>query len=347
VSAPVSEVVTNLDAAVDRVAERAAALDDATADIRHDLTALGDAGLLRLGLDRLALPDQVAVIEQISTASLAAGFCVWAHRMALHYVYLAPESLRDRHFDALAGGRRIGVTAMAAGLKHVAGLGELPVIARPDGDGLRLSGPIRWASNVFADALIVLPARTERGETYVVVVDADADGVTINPAPRLMALNATGSTSLHLEDVAVPSDRIVSTDLPGFVGQIRPTFLLLQTAFCVGVGAAALSGAHRLHHGVGAQFGEHLSALTEAARVHRERLYGFAADPAEAALEELIELRLRAAGLAVDAARLEVTLTGGAGYALGSAANRRFRESAFLPIQSPSEGQLRWELSRA
>jgi alkylation response protein AidB-like acyl-CoA dehydrogenase len=345
-STPVADAVADLRAAVDRIAARAAALDDATADIRDDVTALGDAGLLRLGLDRATLPDMVAVIEEISTASLAAGFCVWAHRMALHYLHLAPETLRERHFDSLAGGERVGVTAMAAGLKHVAGLGELPVIARPDGTGLRVSGPIRWASNVFADALIVLPARTESGSTYVVVIDADADGVTINPSPRLMALNATGSTSLQLDDVAVPSARIVSTDLPGFVARIRPTFLLLQTAFCVGVGTAALRGAERLHHGVGAQFGDGLSAFTQAAHQHRERLYRWAAAPAGAALPDLIELRLHAAGLAVDATRLEVTLTGGAGYALGSAANRRFRESAFLPIQSPSEGQLRWELTR-
>jgi alkylation response protein AidB-like acyl-CoA dehydrogenase len=338
--------VADLGAAVDRVAGRAAALDDATADITDDLAALGGDGLLRLGLDRAGLPDMVAVIEQISTASLAVGFCVWAHRMALHYLHLAPAPLRDSHFDELASGERVGVTAMAAGLKHVAGLAELPVIARPDGDGLRVSGPIRWASNVFSDALIVLPARTERGDTYVVVVDADAEGVTINPAPRLMALNSTGSTSLHLDDVAVPKARIVSTDLVAFVAAIRPTFLLLQTAFCVGVGSAALRGAHRLHHGVGAQFGDGLSALTEASHHHRERLYQWSADPAETPLEHLIDLRLQAAGLAVDATRLEVTLTGGAGYALGSAANRRFRESAFLPIQSPSEGQLRWELTK-
>ena len=55
---------------------------------------------------------------------------------------------------------------------------------------------------------------------------------------------------------------------------------------------------------------------------------------------------LQAATFAIDASRLEVTLTGGAGYALGSPANRRCRETTFLPIQSPSEGQLRWELTR-
>jgi alkylation response protein AidB-like acyl-CoA dehydrogenase len=347
-SPQVSTAPADLGAAVDRISGRAAALDDASVDIRDDLAALGDAGLLRLGLDCGGLPDMAAVIEEISTASLAAGFCVWAHRMALHYLYLAPPSLRDENFEAVARGERIGVTAMAAGLKHIAGLGKLPVIAEPDGAGLRVSGPIRWASNVFDDALIVLPARAERGESYVVAADADADGVTINPAPRLMALNATGSTSLDLHEVVVPNNRIVSTDLRGFVAQIRPTFLLLQTAFCVGVGTAALRGAGQLHDGAGAgaQFGAGLTALTQAARHHRENLYRWAADPAAAALPDLIRLRLQTATLAVDATRLEVTLTGGAGYALGNAANRRFRESTFLPIQSPSEGQLRWELTQ-
>jgi hypothetical protein len=46
------------------------------------------------------------------------------------------------------------------------------------------------------------------------------------------------------------------------------------------------------------------------------------------------------------ATRLESTVVGGAGYAVGSPANRRFREAAFLPVQSPSEGQLRWELTQ-
>lgn len=47
---------------------------------------------------------------------------------------------------------------MAAGLKQAAGLGEVPLRATNQGDGLSISGPIRWASNVFPDALMVVPA---------------------------------------------------------------------------------------------------------------------------------------------------------------------------------------------
>ena len=58
----------------------------------------------------------------------------------------------------------------------------------------------------------------------------------------MAALASTASTSLRLQDVKVVPDRIISTDLHQFVARIRPTFLLLQTAFCIGVGRAAITG---------------------------------------------------------------------------------------------------------
>jgi len=54
-----------------------------------------------------------------------------------------------------------------------------------------------------------------------------------------------------------------------------------------------------------------------------------------------------AASAAVAASGIEVRVAGGAGYAKSSPASRRFREAAFIPVQSPSESQLRWELAKA
>ena len=328
------------------VGARAAALDTHSTDVRVDIAELGRAGLFDLGFDD-RLDGMVHVIEEVSTHSLAVGFSAWAHRMTLHYLHLAPQQLREAELPRLRAGTRPGVTAMAAGLKHVAGLGPVPIAAEHDGaGGLRISGPIRWASNVFQDALIVLPASDSAGRSYVVAVDADADGVIVDPAPKLMALASTASTSLRLENVAITPDRIISTDLHQFVTRIRPTFLMLQTAFCVGVGRASITGAGQRTSGLGEQFGGELTELTARSDRVQARLYELAVDPARAATPDFIRLRLDAATLAVEATRLELALTGGAAYALGTGANRRFREAAFLPIQSPSEGQLRWELKQ-
>lgn len=332
-------VDSELDRVSAGVAARAADLDEHRSDVRADLVELGRAGLLDLDL-----PAMVRVIDEISAHSLAVGFSTWAQHMTIRYLRAAGGDF-GAQVRTLASADRIGVTAMAAGLKQVAGLAPVPITAEYDGADLLVSGPIRWASNVFPDALIVLPVRAG-DHTLVITVDAGADGVTIDPAPPLTALGATASTSLRLDRVRVPPRQVLTTDLDSFVGHIRPAFLLLQTAFCAGVTGAALSAAARAHTGPLAQFGAELDGADRRAEAVRSRLYRWAGAPDTATVADLIRLRLDAAALAVDVTRLELALTGGAGYTLGSAANRRFREAAFLPVQSPSEGQLRWELTR-
>ncbi|WP_445169955.1 acyl-CoA dehydrogenase family protein [Mycolicibacterium sp. Dal123E01] len=335
-----------LAAAVQAIAARATALDENATDVRTDLAGLGAAGLFDAALTGTGLPEIVGLIDEIATESLSVAFSSWAHVMALTYLAQGSPRLRETHLDALRGGTRIGVTAMATGLKQVAGLGQVPVLARRNGDGLTISGPIRWASNLFDDAVIVLPARDDAGISHVVAIEADTPGVTVDPPPTLMALNATASSSLRIDDVDVGPDQIISTDLAGFVAGIRPAFLLAQTAFCVGVTRAALAGAARAAGVLADPFTEDLAALDERGSNVRHWLYAFAHDPSGVGIAELIRLRLDGAGVALAATRLESTLAGGAGYARGNGANRRFREAAFLPVQSPSEGQLRWELSR-
>lgn len=345
-SAPVHLVHTALADLTAIVADRAEALDSGGLDVRDDLTRFGSAGFFEAALRDDGLPELVSMIEHTAAASLAVGFSLWAHTMAVTYLAHAPAPAREGRLEALSTGARAGVTAMAAGLKQVAGLGPVPLVAEGSGDDLRITGPIHWASNVFDDSLIVLPARRPDGATLVAVVDANLPGITINPAPDLMALEATASTSLRLHDVAVSPEQILTDDLASFVSTIRPTFLLLQTAFCVGVGAAALEGAGQAGGRLAEQFGTERAELGQHLHDLRDKLFTLAGRSHAAGLAEIIRLRLDAATTAVNATRLESTLAGGAGYATRSAANRRFREAAFLPIQSPSEGQLRWELSR-
>lgn len=326
---------------------RAEALDRSETDVREDIALLGELGLIGLGLDGSGLRRMTEVIEDVSSESLAAGFSVWAHRMTLECVNRASGQVRDAFRPDLESGATIGVTAMAAGLKHVAGLGDTPLIATPTVDGIEVSGPIRWASNVFESSLIVLPARSETGETYVALVHAGAPGVSVNPSPDLLALGATASTSLSLERVQIPSTHVISTDLVGFVNEIRPTFFLLQTSLCSGITRAALAECEQLLTGLGKQFESEYRSFAREFDSLRSRLHDYASNVAGVSRHDLIRLRLDGANLAVAATRLESTLRGGAGYVTKSATNRRFREAAFLPIQSPSEGQLRWELAQS
>ena len=331
------------------IADRAGAIDRSAADPLDDLRVLAH----RLDLfdpNTTSVATAVRVLEAVSRASLTVGFVAWAQRMAAEYLALAPASpLTAARLADVVAVRRRGVTAMAAGQRQAVGLEAAPVVATPDAGGYRLSGTVAWVSNVAADSVVVLAANVPGGDTRVLAVDA-AD-LTVRSAPDLLGLNATASGSLAIDDVAVPAEAVVSHDLYAFAATVRPRFLLLQTAFCSGVTGESLDAARDRLTGVGAVYaGDHADLAARYGDL-RERLHGYAAQeaatPGTVAVRDLIALRLESTTLATAGTRLGLALDGGRGYATASATNRRFREASFLPVQSPSEAQLRWELARA
>lgn len=330
---------------------RAGELDRGENDVRPGLRVLGEQGLLDLGAPDNAegrLATMLLLVEDVAAGCMSSGFALWAQRMAVEYLSRAPARDEvERELSALRAGTRIGATAMAPAMKHVAGLEPVPVLATRTADGIRLNGPIRWASNLFDDALVVVPARYEDGSGAIAFLRTGDPGVTVHTAPDLLALGSTASSSMTLTDVDVPASAVLSDDLPGFVRSIRPTFLLVQSAFCSGLaGASRQQSADRLT-GLNAEFTQDFEALVRAHDSVRHRLFGFARAPHRQSNADLLRLRLDAARVAGTATGLEAAVTGGRGYVAISSTSRRLREAAFLPIQDPTEGQLRWELSRS
>lgn len=332
------------------VEERAAAVDAGELDVRAALRQLGSAGLLDLGTpgQRGDLADQAEVIRTLARSCMSTAFSTWAQRMAIGYLAAwGSDELRAALLPDLAAGTRAGATAMATAFQDALGLREVAVIAREHDGEIVLDGAIPWASNLFSDgAVVVLPARTDDGRRLIVAVTTDLEGVRLPAYPSLLALGTTASTSMKLEGVRIPASWVLTHRFLDFLADVRPSFLLLQTAFCLGIADAALEGASDRFAGPSVV----LEADHEALLGRRDDL---AADHAELlhregpADEATVRLRLHAGQLGVDATRHEASVRGGAGYLAGSPVARRLREAAFLPIQSPTEAQLRWELSRS
>ena len=238
-------------------------------------------------------------------------------------------------------------SAMAPAFKAAAGIGEIPVTLTRRGDHLVLDGTVPWASNLYPDAVVILPVVREDGRPAIVRTRVALPGVSVRPLENLMALNATASGILRLEGVEIDAEQDVLTeDVPGFLATVRGPFLLLQTSFCLGLSAAALTSARENLGGVGEMFRDQLDAAVAEQQRLRADLVRLAREPRAAAPRELLQLRLDAALLTGEATRLEAKIVGGRGYALSSPTARRAREAAFLPVQSPTEGHLRWELRR-
>ena len=326
-----------------RAAERARATDEADTTPFETLRELGQRGLLDLGLGGGDLRGQAAVVFDLAAECTATAFSLWGHRSGLEYL----DAVGAPVASELRTGEVPLCSAMAPAFKAAAGIGEIPVTLTRRGDHLVLDGTVPWASNLYPDAVVILPVVREDGRPAIVRTRVALPGVSVRPLENLMALNATASGILRLEGVEIDAEQDVLTeDVPGFLATVRGPFLVLQTSFCLGLSAAALTSARENLGGVGEMFREDLDdAVAEQQRL-RADLVRLAREPRAAAPLELLQLRLDAALLTGEATRLEAKIVGGRGYALSSPTARRAREAAFLPVQSPTEGHLRWELRR-
>ena len=97
----------------------------------------------------------------------------------------------------------LGVTGMASAFKDAAGCGSLDLAATPVDGGYRLSGTLRWASNLYPDSVMVTAARLDSGEKIVVALPLAAPGVTIGDHFDLLALGSTASSTVALDDVYI------------------------------------------------------------------------------------------------------------------------------------------------
>jgi alkylation response protein AidB-like acyl-CoA dehydrogenase len=134
-----------------------------------------------------------------------------------------------------------------------------------------------------------------------------------------------------------------------FLPKVRPAFLALQCGMSIGLARRDLDEVATHLQGRGA-------FLEEARQVLKQRLENTVGQLQQGLLDgrfvsqpaALFKLRIILAESAADALQLELQASGGKAYltAYGQGFARRWRESAFVPIVTPSLVQLRAELQR-
>ncbi|WP_346622478.1 acyl-CoA dehydrogenase family protein [Blastococcus montanus] len=294
----------------------------------------------------------LTLIEDVAGECLSSAFSLWSQTAVIDYWEHASSETCTEVLDGLRDGTVPGATAMAPALGQLCGLGDVPLVAHRDGHSLSVSGHVAWASHLWDGAVVVAPVRVpEEGaaERWVIAFRVGAPGVTLHPAPSLLALNGTGSSSLTLADVVVHVDRILSTDMAGFVSEVRPRLLLAQSAMCAGLARRSVNEARARtavwDSPLRTVADARLADVAAVADGVLHRLDDWSDRSAEIEIAALMQLRLDAAAVAARATDLEVLVSGGAGFLSTSATSRRLREAAFLPIQAPTELQLLRQLS--
>ncbi|WP_454972677.1 acyl-CoA dehydrogenase family protein [Corynebacterium propinquum] len=324
--------------------ENASAVDKGEKPARYGLELLAQHGLLNTD----DLVATVRLVRGLAREDLSVAFSTWADLMVLTYLKAA-DSQHPQLIEAIENGTRPGVTGMASVFKYAAGAGDLDLQAQAVNGGYKVSGKLKWASNLADDSIIVSGAHSDQGGQILFVVDGNAEGLTLGTPFGLLGLNATASAWVEFDEVFVAEENILTTSFPDYLPRVRPTFLLLQTSECLGVAESAIAAASGKTVGINEVFADDVAQtydkITELIST-QESIAEKTASGEQVAFADLLRLRLNAAEAAVQAANLEIRVAGGAGYAQSSPASRRYREATFIPVQSPSEGQLKWQLAR-
>src|ERR1700744_570219 len=288
---------------VGQIASSAMSLDQGERDTRANVELLARSGVLGLGAPHnhnRALPTMAAVIAELAGHCMSTAFSVWAHRMTIEYLTEAATPWARGASANLTGGDALGVTGMASAFKDAAGCGTLDLAATPAGQGYRLTGTLRWASNLYSDSVMVTAAQTGTGEKLVVALPLATSGVTIGNHFDLLALGSTASSFLKLDDVYVGEDQILSRDIDAFLTEVRPTFLVLQSAMCVGLGRRCLDEVEPSLNGVNSAFAVEFDSLSAELVGIEAQVTSFAAaggGPPTPAKRERLTLRLTPANV--------------------------------------------------
>ncbi|MGO4716956.1 acyl-CoA dehydrogenase family protein [Bradyrhizobium sp. 2TAF24] len=329
-----------------------------------DTTAAGTELLPRLAgadLYRIGVPSHlggaggdvrgaVEAIAAVSRRSLAAGFVFWGHRTFIEYLLQSPNgALRDQLLPDLLAGHRAGATGLSNAMKFLSGLEQLQVRARRVDAGLRIDGKLPWVTNLQPAGFDVAAAIEGDGHqpAFVASLASEDDGLTRSPDLALMAMRATSTAAIDLDDVRIGPERILHPNASEWLPKVRPAFLGLQCAMSIGLAQRALDEVRaRLAGGrdVLAQpaetLADHLAHATAQLLADLPG-QGFIKRP-----DQLFRLRIRLAEIAAEAVQLELSATGGKAYlsAPGEGFQRRLREVAFIPIITPSLVQLKTAL---
>jgi alkylation response protein AidB-like acyl-CoA dehydrogenase len=290
----------------------AAGTDAADLLPRANLDMLADAGLYGIAgppdaggadLDEAGI---AAVLEALASGCLTTAFVWVQHHAPVRAVAAADPALRDRWLVPLCTGR------VRAGIAFGGLLGAQPLLhARPAGSGWVLAGQSPWVTGWGRVDVLLVAARHGPDVVWTLVDAAPAATLTAEPL-RLVAVNASGTVTLRMDDHPVPADRVVGVQPHADVLARDASRLRLNGSLALGLTArcTALLGPGPL------------DAELAAART----ALATAEPPAMPAA------RAQATELALRAAAALVTSTGSRSILAGQHAERLARESLFLLV---------------
>lgn len=215
------------DLADKRIRPRALEMDEAgetPKDLIEECAELGYFGFTvpeeygGLGMEATSF---MGVLEELCGACAGFGIMLSVHNsltceiLKLH----GSEELKQKYLPSMAAGEKIGaycLTEPNAGTD----ITSLSCTAEDKGDYYRLNGTKTFVTNAVHAGVFIVFAKThpEEGRKGVsaLVVDADAEGITLGAPERKCGIKASDTREVSFADVKVPKENLIGKEKDGF-----------------------------------------------------------------------------------------------------------------------------------
>jgi butyryl-CoA dehydrogenase len=287
--------------------------------------------------------------EELARGSLSvAAAAAMQSLMGTYFIYkYGAEPLRERYLTPALRGDLVATFALTepdAG-SDVAGI---TTRATRRGDDWVLRGTKTWVTNAPVADLLTVAAKTtdERGLKNIALFLLDRRamrGITLGKAIDKMAVRASVTGEILLEDVVVPGEHLLGGDTGGVdkIGSILAEIRVMTAALSVGLARAAYEAALRYsreRHAFGKPIGEHqaiafkLADMLTSLQAATLMTYQAAArlDAGKPIGREAAMAKLFASEMAVRVTDEAARIFASYGLAMEYPAQRYFRDARFL-----------------
>lgn len=299
----------------------------------------------------------IASIAEIARVCGSTGFVAWCQAACgLYLEESGNPALLGEWLARHIRGEGLGGTGLSNPIKSYAGIEKLLLRATPEGEGYRLRGALPWVSHLQPDgycgviAAVVDTDGRARGHEVMLLLSATTPGVELVSCPAFSGMEGTSTYAVRLDDAWFGPDTVIARDAAAFITGIRPSFVLLQCGFGLGVIQGAIESIVAVEGPLG-HVNCHLDDQAESLqaelqglgqRIQQLALTPRLRDPAYRLA--VLEARAECSELSLRAAQAALLHQGARGYLARSPVQRRVRESHFVAIVTPALKQLRREI---
>lgn len=333
---------------LDRLRDRAIELDRSGDWPEEQFQWLATAGVLGAVIPRnfggsfVSQLEMIQGYEALSAVCLTTAFILTQRNGACQRITACSnESLKRDLLPGLASGElfaTVGISHLTTSRQHL----QTPSVTAEIGDdGIRLNGLIPWVTGAAHAQYIVTGGTCPDGTQLLIALPTDVTGVTIQPHSRLMALTASHTASVELNNVVLPAKLILAGPIHDVMkqGQGGGTGSQVTSTLAVGVSARMIEFIRQQtqRRTELAVFAEHLS--DELTQLQSDLYHSVSETPADhEALASVplsaAEIRLRANSLVLRVTQSAMAISKGAGFVQGHLAELAVREAMFFLVWS-------------